>query len=215
MQDLGSLLEQASARHSHLCPRQVLGVRMALAGAGLLGFDLPRSDKGMLVIAETDGCFFDGLEVATGVTPGHRTLRIEDYGKIAATFVEAHSGRAIRLAPRSNVREQAYRYAPGEDRHYFAQLNGYQVMPDGELFTASWVSLSPSVDQIISRAGVRTQCKSCGEEIINQREVLVAGEPFCRACSGQAYYGLQFPAEVLQPKKVGVELHVNLYKSDF
>ena len=215
MHDLGYLLKQASARHSHLCPRQVLGVRMALAGAGLLGFDLPRSDKGMLVIAETDGCFLDGLEVATGVTPGHRTLRIEDYGKIAATFVEVNSGQAIRLAPRSKVREKAYRYAPGEDRHYFAQLKGYQVMPDEELFTASWVNLSPSVDQIISRAGVRTQCKSCGEEIINQREVLVAGEPFCRACSGLAYYGLQFPVEALHPQKVEIGLQVNPYKRDF
>ncbi len=204
MHDLGSLLKQVSARHSHLCPRQVLGVRMALAGASLLGFDLPRSDKAMLVIAETDGCFLDGLEVATGVTPGHRTLRIEDYGKIAATFVAVNSRQAIRLAPQSNVREEAYRYAPGENRHYFAQLHGYQIMPDEELFTASWVNLSPSVDQIISRPGVRTRCKSCGEEIINQREVLVSGEPFCRACIGQAYYRLQFPIEVLQPKQVGV-----------
>lgn len=202
MQDLGSLLKQASARHSHLCPRQVLGVRMALAGASMLGL-LPRSDKAMLVIAETDGCFLDGLEVATGVTPGHRTLRIEDYGKIAATFVAVNSGQAIRLAPQSNVREEAYRYAPGENRHYFAQLYGYQTMPDEELFTASWVNLFPSVDQIISRPGIRTRCKSCGEEIINQREVLVGGEPFCRACVGQAYYGLQFPAEVLQPNESG------------
>lgn len=122
MHDLESLLKQASARHSHLCPRQVLGVRMALAGAGLLGFDLPRSDKAMLVIAETDGCFLDGLEVAAGVTPGHRTLCIEDYGKIAATFVGVNSGQAIRLAPRSNVRNMTYRYAPGEDRHYFAPV---------------------------------------------------------------------------------------------
>ena len=209
MQNIQSLLEQSSARHSHLCPRQVLGVRMALVGAGLLSFDLPRSDKAMLVIAETDGCFLDGLEVATGVTPGHRTLRIEDYGKIAATFIEVKTGQAVRLAPRPDVREAAYRFAHGESRHYFAQLQGYQVMPDEELFSAAYVNLSPSAEEIISRAGVRTLCKSCGEEIINQREILVAGEPLCRACSGQAYYGLQFPIEVLQSKKAQVDFHLD------
>ena len=209
MQDIQNLLEQSSARHSHLCPRQVLGVRMALVGAELLGFDLPRSDKAMLVIAETDGCFLDGLEVAAGVTPGHRTLRIEDYGKIAATFVEVKAGRAVRLVPRPNVREAAYQFAPGESRHYFAQLQGYQVMPDEELFSAAYVNLFPSAEEIISRAGVRTLCKSCGEEIINQREVLVAGEPLCRACSGPAYYGLQFPVEVLRSKKVRVDFHLD------
>lgn len=45
MADIDLLLEQVSARHKHLCPRQVLGVRMALAGAFALGLDLPQSGK--------------------------------------------------------------------------------------------------------------------------------------------------------------------------
>src|SRR5512142_3328691 len=105
MLDISALLALSNARHSHLCPRQVLGVRMALAGARGLGLDCPRRDKRLLVIAETDGCFVDGLEVACGVTPGHRTLRIEDYGKVAATFVDTRSGNAVRLAPRLDVRQ--------------------------------------------------------------------------------------------------------------
>ena len=40
-----------------------------------------------LIIVETDGCFVDGIEVSTGVTVGHRSLRVVDLGKIAATFV--------------------------------------------------------------------------------------------------------------------------------
>ena len=35
MNTLAELLERSSRRHSHLCPRQVLGVRMALAGMDL------------------------------------------------------------------------------------------------------------------------------------------------------------------------------------
>src|SRR5512141_2763814 len=94
MPDISALLALSSARHSHLCPRQVLGVRMALAGAMALDLDLPRQDKRLLVIAETDGCFIDGLEVAAGISAGRRTLRIIDYGKVAATFVNASTGEA-------------------------------------------------------------------------------------------------------------------------
>ncbi len=188
MHDLPSLLAASSARHSHLCPRQVLGVRMAQAGAASLGLEIPKPDKRLLVIAETDGCFLDGLEVAAGVSPGHRTLRIEDYGKIAATFVDVRTGEAIRLTPRLDVRSCALAYAPGESRHYFAQLAGYQVMPDAELFSMKPVVLRTPVEALISRAGVRTNCATCGEEIINEREVIVDGQALCVSCAHGGYY---------------------------
>ena len=86
-----------------------------------------------LIIIESDGCFADGIEVATGATIGHRTLRVNDFGKIAATFADVRTGRAIRISPVPNVRERALIFAPDEPRHYFAQLQGYQVMPDTEL----------------------------------------------------------------------------------
>jgi formylmethanofuran dehydrogenase subunit E len=188
MLDIQPLLAASGARHSHLCPRIVLGLRMALAGARILALDVPRQDKRLLVIAETDGCFVDGLEVAAGVSPGHRTLRIEDYGKVAATFVDVSTGEAVRLAPQPNVRERALDYTPGESRHYFAQLAGYQVMPDEEMFTMASVVTNTPVAELVSRAGVRTNCAVCGEEIINEREIIVGGEVYCRSCWGQAYY---------------------------
>ncbi len=58
----------------------------------------PRKDKRLLVIVESDGCFVDGVSVTTGCTVGHRTLRVEDYGKVAATFVDVSSERALRVA---------------------------------------------------------------------------------------------------------------------
>ena len=188
MYDLRPLLEESNRRHSHLCPRQVLGVRMAIAGVLSLGLEIPRQDKNLLIIAETDGCFVDGLEVATGVSPGHRTLRIEDYGKVAATFVDVKTGVAVRLAPRPDVRVRARDYAPGETRHYFAQLTGYQVMPNEDLFSVTPVVLTTPVADLISRAGARTNCVVCGEEIINEREIVVDGAAYCRSCWEQGYY---------------------------
>lgn len=188
MYDLQSLLERSSARHSHLCPRQVLGARIGLAGAAAVGLEIPRADKRLLVIVETDGCFADGVEVATGCTVGHRTLRVEDLGKIAATFVDVRSGRAVRVAPQLDVRERAYAYAPDEPRHYFAQLAAYQIMPESELLALQPVELVPPVEAIVSRPVVRTICDRCGEEIINEREVIRGGSTLCRSCAGNGYY---------------------------
>lgn len=188
MENLEEMLAFCTARHVHLCPRQVLGVRIGIAGAARLGLETHRRDKRLLVIAETDGCFVDGLEAATGAACGHRTLRIEDYGKIAATFVDVLTGRALRVAPRLDVRTRACDYAPGEKRHYFAQLRGYQIMPEEELLEFQEVRLSTPVEKIVGRPGVRTTCLVCGEEIINGREISLDGRVLCRACLGGAYY---------------------------
>ncbi len=99
MKQLQALLERSSRNHDHLCPRQILGVRIGLAGLKSLGFSKPPVDKRLLVILETDGCFADGVIAATGCTVGHRTLRVEDYGKAAAVFVDTETSRAFRLAP--------------------------------------------------------------------------------------------------------------------
>lgn len=190
MRDLQEILSTSSARHKHLCPRQILGARLGLAGAAALGLELPRTDKRLLVILETDGCFADGVEVATGCTVGHRTLRIEDYGKTAATFIDVNTERVVRVFPQLDVRERAYAYVPDEPRHYFAQLQAYQIMPDSALLTIQPVTLTVPVEVIVSRPGIRVNCTRCGEEIINEREVLVDGQPYCRACVGQGYYQL-------------------------
>lgn len=185
---LEKILSLSASWHKHLCPRQVLGARMGLAGAAALGLAVPRRDKRLLIITETDGCFADGLAAATDCTMGHRTLRLADYGKIGATFVDVKTETAVRVAPQLDIREKAYQYAPEEKKHYYAQLIGYQKMPDEALLTIQPVQLTKPIKQIVSRNGVRVNCASCGEEIINEREVLVEQRPYCLACAGSAYY---------------------------
>jgi formylmethanofuran dehydrogenase subunit E len=188
MNALECILAISSARHTHLCPRQILGARIGLAGASALGLDLPRKDKRLLSILETDGCFADGIEVATGCTVGHRTLRINDFGKIAATFVDVETGQTLRVTPQLDVRQRASEYAEGESRHYFAQLQAYQFVPDEQLLTIQAVCLRMPVEKIISRAGVRVNCKKCGEEIINEREIVLNGHILCHTCALGGYY---------------------------
>lgn len=192
--EIQQYLEKSSQHHSHLCPRQILGVRIGLAGMKALGLEANQGSKRLLVILETDGCFADGVIAATNCTVGHRTLRVEDYGKVAATFVDTKTGQAVRVAPVLDVRQQACACCPDEPRHYFAQMDAYQILPDEKLLTLAEVHLITPLAQIVSRPGVRVDCASCGEEIMNEREVLVDGEPFCRACAGLPYY--QTPVEM-------------------
>jgi formylmethanofuran dehydrogenase subunit E len=188
MNELKTILEISSRSHSHLCPRQILGARIGLAGLSALGFREPPDQKRLLVILETDGCFADGVTAATNCTVGHRTLRVEDYGKAAATFVDTRTGHAVRVAPALDIREQARACVPEETRHYSAQMKAYQELPDEQLLTTVEVELSVSVEQIVSRPGIRVDCAICGEEIMNEREVRREGLVLCRACAGTSYY---------------------------
>ena len=79
------LVEEAVAFHGHLCPGQVLGVRMAVTGCREVGIPLPRrAGKGLVVFVEIDRCATDAIQALTGVSLGKRTLKHLDYGKMAA-----------------------------------------------------------------------------------------------------------------------------------
>jgi formylmethanofuran dehydrogenase subunit E len=187
---LNNLLEASASYHHHLCPRQVLGVRMGMWAGELLDLELPRNDKRLLALVETDGCAVDGIAVATGCWIGRRTLRIIDFGKVAATFVDIETRRAVRIVPQLASRERAWLYATEASTRWQAQLLGYQRMPVNELLRAQSVSLTFSLEKLLSKDGYRVTCQMCGEEIINEREVEQDGRILCRACAGQRYYAL-------------------------
>jgi len=182
------LLYASAILHQHLCPRQVLGVRMGLLGGRCLGLDVPQTDKRILTIVETDGCATDGIAVATGCWVGKRTMRVLDFGKVAATFVDTQTGRAVRVVPSPASRQRAKDYAPEAGSRWEAYLLGYQRMPEVELLEAREVKLTLSVEKILSRDGYRVNCDLCGEEIINEREIMRDGLTLCRYCAGEQYY---------------------------
>lgn len=196
--ELSELLQKSAAIHSHLCPRQVLGVRMGIYAAEILDLPYPQNSKRLYVLVETDGCFADGVAVATGCTLGHRTMRLMDYGKVAASFVDTLTHTAIRIRPRLDVREQAQLYASNRQSRWHAQLEAYQKMPVDELFDVAHITLNLSMEEIISRPGTRVNCGECGEEIINEREVIVDNETYCRACAVYSYYQIEYQFEGLR-----------------
>lgn len=163
-----------------------------LAGK-LFDLQLPQENKRLLTIGETDGCFIDGISVVTNCTVGHRTLRIEDYGKVAVTFVDTKTTRAFRVIPRQGIRALATQYAPAGVNKWETYLISYQRMPNDLLFTIQEVQLTFDLEYTISRAGRKAMCQSCGEEINNEREVRRDGKVLCRPCAGQRYYIVNNP----------------------
>lgn len=183
-----SLLAESRTLHDHLCPRQVLGVRMGMLAGEILGLALPQTNKRLLTFVETDGCFSDGIAVATGCTMGHRTMRLVDHGKVAATCVDTRTDAAWRIHPHPLARSGAASHAPEATNRWQTMLLGYQRMPVAELLVWRPVTLTVPVAEIVSRAGLRTRCERCGEEIINRREVVTDDVTLCRACAGDAYF---------------------------
>lgn len=190
---LRALLAESAQRHQHLCPRQVLGVRLALCGLAKLDLSSPagrfrNADKRLLTMVETDGCGADGVAVATNCAVGRRTLHVLDFGKMAATLVDTVTGRAVRVAPAANARHLAWEVAPQAESRWHAYLAAYQIMPDEQLLVARPVRLVQLIAAIISRPEARAICEECGEEIYNERERILDGRVLCRHCAGDVYY---------------------------
>lgn len=195
---LAPILAITTKRHKHLCPRQVLGVRMGLCGLQILGLadanyqpQFHNKRKRLITFVETDGCGADGIVAAVDCHVGRRTLRVEDYGKMAATFVDKRTERCIRVSPRPEARTLAETYVPNAKSRWHAYLEAYQIMPDNALLHVQEVTLSPPISTIISRPGVRTACEACGEEVMNEREMQVNGRILCLPCATQTAYYLE------------------------
>lgn len=192
MSELQTLLEASAAHHKHLCPRQVLGVRMGLLAGEVLGIEVPQTKKRLFTFVESDGCGMGGIATATGCFARRRTLRVLDFGKLAATFVDRENGRAIRIYPHPQSRQRAVDALTEEKNRWQAQLKAYQMLPDEALFVVKPVQLTVSLEKIISKPGLCVLCEVCGEEISNGREVVQNGRFLCRACAGESYYQSAF-----------------------
>lgn len=184
--EMETLLRQVALLHKHLCPRQVLGVRLGMYAVQLFPELLPQTDKRMVAMVEMDGCFADGVTLATGCSMGHRTMRLADEGKIAATLIDTRAGRAVRIFTLPDLRGRAI--AAGVPSRWHAYLTAYRQLSAEEMFGHEEVRVKFDVGAMVGKPGTRAACARCGEEILNQREVVRAGQTLCRSCAGEGYW---------------------------
>ncbi len=180
----------AERAHGHMCAGQVLGVRLAIYGLELLGIDDPTGAqrKRLVTYVEIDRCATDAISVVTGCRLGKRALKFMDFGKMAATFCDLETGRAVRVAARESSKERAREVYPEIADRNQQQMKAYRELPDSDLFAFDWVTVRIGPEDLPGFKGPRVVCGMCGESIGFQREVVVAGRTMCRSCAGQRYY---------------------------
>jgi formylmethanofuran dehydrogenase subunit E len=179
------LLTLAEAAHGHLCAGQILGVRMALLGCRRLDIEEPRGRdrKRLVTFVEIDRCATDAIGVVTGCRLGKRALKFRDWGKMAATFIDIPSGRAIRIAARESSKELARALHPEIDNKNQQQMLAYREMSDADLFTEEWVRVTLSPKEFPGYKGDRLACAKCGEGINYDRFIEREGQRLCLACA--------------------------------
>lgn len=189
MKTLEDYITLASHNHGHMCPGQVLGIRMAMLGLKALGFDDPvKYRKRLVTLVEIDRCATDAITLVTGCRLGKRSLKFFDYGKVATTFLDLETGRAVRIVARDDSRQKATAMFPGLPDPHQAQLEAYKVMEDSELFIERPVRVKLDAMDLPGGSRSRVECESCGEGINDGRERRVAGRVLCRPCAGEGYY---------------------------
>ena len=190
MQSLDELLKDAEAAHGHLCAGQVLGVRMALCALHELGIEDPRGRdrKRLVTYVEIDRCATDAIGVVTGCRLGKRALKFRDWGKMAATFVDLETGKAVRVAAKESSKQKARELHPEVESKNQQQMLAYREMPEEDLFDVRWVKVEVPPEELPGFKGERIVCAECGEGINFKKEVRRDGKILCRACAGERYY---------------------------
>jgi formylmethanofuran dehydrogenase subunit E len=190
MLSLNDYLREAEQAHGHLCAGQVLGVRLAMLGLEKLGIEDPRGKdrKRLVTFVEIDRCATDAIAVVTGCRLGKRALKFRDWGKMAATFVDVGTGKAIRIAAKESSKALARSMHPEIESKNQQQMLAYREMAEDDLFTKQWVKVELPAEEFPGYKGERIVCAECGEGINFRREVLRDGRVLCRACAGERYY---------------------------
>ena len=198
--NLDDLLHEAEIAHGHLCAGQVLGVRMAMLALQRLGIEDPRSKtspdrKRLVTVVEIDRCATDAIGVVTGCRVGKRALKLRDWGKMAATFVDLNAAlgndeyKALRVVALESSKARAGELYP-ELAKNAQQMRAYRELPDDELFSEQWVSVPLPPSEFPGYKGQRLTCARCGEGVNFDRFIERNGERLCHGCAdeSQRYY---------------------------
>jgi len=191
MLDFETLLKSSAQAHGHLCPGQVVGVRMAMLGCRLIGLDDPQCHsqiKKLIVFIEMDRCAGDAVAHVTGVKLGRRSLKFMDYGIMAATFINLETYKAFRVISTEEARELAPVFAPDIADRSAQQLTAYKRMTDSVLFRVQKVNVHLDQYDMPGPTQRKVICSRCGQVVRDKKEVMIENVPVCRPCTEDAYF---------------------------
>jgi len=177
------LVEEAGKFHGDICAGISIGTRMTMSGLRRIGITDPKGAdrKKVMVFTEIDRCATDSIMALTGCRPGKRTMKVLDYGKMAATFINLETGKAVRLAA-----------APKRD----GGTPDYATIPDEEMFTVTEVKVPLLPGDMPGKPTRHATCSRCGETILDGRDLEVEGNILCKPCAaGKDYFSVLAPSK--------------------
>ena len=204
---LDSLLHDAEQAHGHLCAGQILGVRMAMLALARLNIHDPRARhlpdgtlnpdrKRLVTFVEIDRCATDAIAVVTGCRVGKRALKLRDFGKMAATFIDLNEKlgdtddyKALRIVALESSKNRARELYPDLEKNA-QQMKAYRDLPDEDLFSTEWVRVPLPPSEFPGYKGARVTCDRCHEGINFDRFIDRNNQRLCLACANPAtlYY---------------------------
>ncbi|MFW5900728.1 MAG: tRNA (N6-threonylcarbamoyladenosine(37)-N6)-methyltransferase TrmO, partial [Halodesulfurarchaeum sp.] len=203
--DREAILLEAGQIHGHFCPYLALGVMAGIHAQR----ELDVTSNGMedvVAVLETNSCFADGVQVATGCTFGNNALIYRDYGKTAVTLVsreETDKGVRIHVRERDEPIRREYPEAYALFERVVADRNG--TPQEQDRLNEEWADVAfevigrPITDLCDVETGVEVDlpeyapvfedriCTSCGERVMAPKAVEVNGDIRCRPCADTSY----------------------------
>ncbi|MEG1253366.1 MAG: FmdE family protein [Raoultibacter sp.] len=171
-------LKYAVAYHGHLCVGQILGTRIARLGLEYFGIEKPEEYRDLIAFVEADRCVADAVCSVAKCQLGRRRLKWYDYGKMAASFYDLQTKRAVRIVTMSDKKA-------GVDDD---PVTFFEAIPDGELFRMQEVEIDLDEYDIPGKPKRHVVCERCGEHVMDNRDVTLEGKTLCQACAGYPTY---------------------------
>lgn len=171
-------LKKAHDFHGHICTGIIFGTRIARIGLNCLAIENPDENKDFIVFVEADRCIADAVSAVTGCTLGKRRLKWFDYGKMAATFIDMNSQKGIRIVTAASQQ-------PPDDMDL---VSFWSSIADEDLFITEEVTVSLCPEDLPGKPSRKVTCASCGESVMDGRDLLLNDKTLCKACAHGAYY---------------------------
>jgi formylmethanofuran dehydrogenase subunit E len=179
-------LDRCVAYHGHMCLGQVLGIHLAFRGMEEIGQTDP---KHMLVYVENDRCIADAIQILTGTRLGRRTMKLVNYGKMAATFINQETDTAVRVNVSKRLNEIIGKLS--EDREEKRRQQEEVLMaPSDQVVSVRRVTVDVHPNDLPGKPKRSVPCVRCGEKVMDFKDVEGPDGPLCRSCSEGAYYSL-------------------------
>lgn len=193
------ILMDALKFHGHKCWASAAGVRAGLAALRALGVGRTGTSGELHAVVEVGDnhgaqCFLDGVQYATGCTPGKFNLTKAGYGKLAVTLIDKKKERAVRVSYRPTRQKMIAESA-------FMRKRGMGIppteIPDGEAMELVDIIWDAPEEEVLTVGEVFDHpwkeygevmglkpCDECGE-LVSIAYLRVVGEHHvCIPCSG-------------------------------